>query len=488
MLELTPAPAEQKAPRRRKRRDPKPHFKPDVSGQLDAVGGCPELQVPLGHLAREVRQIVAQMDTRQVEEGYSSLGRDGFAPKWLLALWVYGSLIGLHHATKLARALKTDAALRLLAGGHVISRPVLNRFRQHNGELFARALEQTVQLAEQKGLLEGKQLAVDSVRLRAHASLKAVRTRKRSNQRLEQLQAQLPQELSEQEREHHEAQVQKHREALEACQQQGSTSVVLTSPSAGLMKFPSGAGLPGHRVTVTACGLKQRLVVGVLIDAAPTDYGKLPDAVEEARRVLLQAGVAAEALLQVAADAGYWAEKDLRFAQQNRPWVDCLIDEPAEKKTLYAQQGGRYFHRERFSVHPEGSATCPAGRPMLGPYTDEPGKLRWVGQDCEACPLKPQCTPGQQRALTLKPDFEEARAAMRQRMSAPDAKARYNQRIATVEPVFSNLEDSMGFRRVSSRRASTVRAEILLKLLAHNVSRLVRCRPLRRVLFILGEF
>lgn len=488
MLELTPAPAEQKPPRRRKRRDPKPHFKPDISAQLDSVGGCPELQVPEGHLAREVRQLVAQMDTSQVEAGYSSLGREGFAPKWLLALWVYASLIGLHHATKLARALKTDAALRLLAGGHVISRAVLNRFRQHNGELFAQALRQSVQLAQQKGLLEGTQLAVDSVRLRAHASLKAVRTRKRSGQRLKELEVQQTQDLSPRERQRHEAQMQKHREALEACQQQGTASVVLSSPSAGLMKFPSGAGLPGHRVTVTACGLKQRLVVGVLIDAAPTDYGKLPDAVLEARRVLLQAGMPAEAPLQVAADAGYWAEQDLRFAQKNRAWVDCLIDEPQEKKTLYAQQGGRYFHRERFSVHADGSASCPAGRPMQGPYTDEPGKLRWLGQDCESCPLKPQCTPGQQRALTLKPDFEEARAAMRQRMSAPEAKARYNQRIATVEPVFSNLEDSMGFRRVSSRRASTVRAEILLKLLAHNVSRLVRCRPLRCVSFILGEF
>jgi hypothetical protein len=38
---------------------------------------------------------------------------------------------------------------------------------------------------------------------------------------------------------------------------------------------------------------------------------------------------------------------------------------------------------------------------------------------------------------------------MRARMEAPGGRERYNRRIATVEPVFSNLESAMGFRRAS---------------------------------------
>jgi hypothetical protein len=61
---------------------------------------------------------------------------------------------------------------------------------------------------------------------------------------------------------------------------------------------------------------------------------------------------------------------------------------------------------------------------------------------------------------------------MRERMAMPGAKERYNRRIATVEPVFSYIEDAMGFRRASSRKTETVKSEILLKVLAYNLLRL----------------
>ena len=61
-------------------------------------------------------------------------------------------------------------------------------------------------------------------------------------------------------------------------------------------------------------------------------------------------------------------------------------------------------------------------------------------------------------------------------MSLEGAKARYNRRIATIEPVFSYLEDTMGFRRSSSRRTDTVRAEVFMKLLAYNLLRLLAAR------------
>ena len=67
----------------------------------------------------------------------------------------------------------------------------------------------------------------------------------------------------------------------------------------------------------------------------------------------------------------------------------------------------------------------------------------------------------------------EVREAMRARMARADATPRYNRRIATIEPVFSGLESAMGFRRLSTRHAAGVEAEITLKLLAYNLGRLM---------------
>ena len=105
--------------------------------------------------------------------------------------------------------------------------------------------------------------------------------------------------------------------------------------------------------------------------------------------------------------------------------------------------------------------------------------------------LRPQCTDTKQgrRVLTVRPSFERGRAAMLARMQAPDAKARYAQRMATIEPVFANIQSVLGFRRLSSRHTPTVRAEIVLKLLAHNISRLLARRPQLFLFFVvLTEF
>jgi len=311
---------------RRTRRDPKPRFKADRTKQLDAVHGCPELQVPVDHLARRVRAVVEQFDLSTLEEQYSSLGRHGYRPSNVMAVWIYASLIGLHQSTKVAKAMVTDAALRWLSGGYALSAPTLRRFRQKGEALFRQAIERCVFLAFHEGWLKPEELAVDSVRLRAEASFKAVRTLERSKQRVKELEQEKAHATSEEERARLDDKQRKHEGAIQKCEEAGRTNVVLTNERAGLMKFPNAGGMPGHRVTVTAAGVRERLVVSVLIDADTQDAGKLGPSLEQTRELFRRIG-ATSARLQAAADAGYWTRPDLEFARDHRRWVDVLIAE-----------------------------------------------------------------------------------------------------------------------------------------------------------------
>jgi transposase len=467
--------------RRRVRRDPKPHFKPDVSRQLDAEHGCPEVQVPSEHLARAVRRIVDAFDTSSLEAGYSSLGRHGFHPRQVLAVWIYGSLVGLHESTKVANAMQTDAAFRLLAGGHVISAGTLRRFRGRNGAFFEAAIAQTVRMANDLGLLRTDELGVDSVRLRAHASTSEARTLVRSRKRLAELLATALDQLSPDERARHEAKVRKHEQAIARCEAEGRTNFVVTSPSAGLLKFPDGASAPGHRVTVVAAGVRERLVLNVLMDADSHDFGKAA-VLLKTRALLDRLGISSDAGLQAALDAGYWSEEDLQFAAANRDWIDILI---AERR----DDNPKFFGRDKFTEHGDGTISCPVDRLMRGPYADGVGRgQRYEGVGCADCSLKAQCTSSSKRTLVVRKSFDEARRLMRERLAAPGAKARYNQRIATIEPVFAHLESTMKYRRTTTRHERGVIAEVLLKLLAHNVSRLINARPLLRAFVVLDAF
>jgi transposase len=461
---------------RERRRDPVPRFKPDICHLSDPVRGCLELQIPVDHLARVVKAQVAGLDVSSLERKYSSQGRQGFHPRQYLAVLIYAGRMGVHHSTKIASFLETDAAFRFVAGGYAISEGRLRAFRRENAEFFAAALQQTLAFAQEDGLLDPQELAVDSVRLRAEASTKAVRTLKRSRERLKELAKVDVSTLDDVEAGEHEAKVLKHQEVIRLCTELKVPNLVTTSPSAGLMAFPSGTKAPGHRVTTVGCGVQLRLVIDVLIDAASNDYGKLAASVMRARKALLAAGVTLDKPMQLAADAGYFSTADLIFAAGNGSLVDALI---AEGKTPQrkSKEGLPIFTSDDFS-RVEGKLVCPAGLPMKGPVKDGTASNteRWRGTGCDTCGLKAQCTSAAVRSVTIDLDFQAGRDAMRERMRLPGADERYNQRIATVEPIFSSIQDAMGFRRVSGLKSESVRAEILLKVLTYNLSRLTAAK------------
>jgi transposase len=451
-------------------KDPTPRFRPEVSGQLDSLRGCPDFLVPQEHLARDVWSLVQRFDTSSLEASFSALGRHGFHPRRVLAVLLYGSLIGLHESTKLAAALKTDAALRFLAGGVAISSGTLRRRRQLMASFLPAALQQTVALARELGMLDRVDVAVDSVRLRAHSSTASIRTLARSTERLAELKSVDAEKLGEEQKKIHEEKLAKHQNAVEQCAEKGVTNFVVGNELASLMKLGTGANAPGHRVTMAATGVKERLVLSVFVDASNHDTGKLQPALEEAHRVLDAIG--APQAVPALADAGYWTKQDLAFALSSDDSI--LIKEPPEPQAKKDAHGKRLFSRERFDLRTDDSVICPAGTMMKGPKPASDGRVKYLGIGCEQCPLKVQCTTGKRREFTVDLELEHLRARMRERFASEPN--RYKRRIAIIEPVFSNIESTMGYRRVTTRDPMSLRAEILLKVIAHNLSRLIHRR------------
>jgi transposase len=463
----------------------KPRFLPDQVAQLDPIHGCIDAMLPRDHFARVVLSLVELLDVSELEAQYSSLGRHGLHPRRKLAILVYASLTGVHEASKIERLAKTDAAYRFLAGGQSVSATMMRTFRRENGAFYHHAIMQTVLLAAEDDLIDPSDLATDSMRLRADASTKSIRTLARSEERLGELAQVDTATLSDEERSRHEEKVQKHDAAVRTCTEEGRTSLSVTNPAAGLMKFPNGAGLPGHRVTVVAAGVRVRFVIAVLIGSSATDIDLLRPVTEAARQTLVAAGVSGK--MQVAGDAGFLGHDDLQFAIDHREDIDVLLHDPPSPRRGKSKRKEGFFSKAEFDFREDGTVHCPAKKPMRGPVGAGPGKVRWRGEDCGSCPLKAQCTNAAAREVIVDAERERLHGAMRRRMSEPGAQERYRRRIATVEPVFSYIEDTMGYQRASSRHAEAVRAEILLKILAYNLYRLHRCAP-REVALVQGHF
>jgi Transposase DDE domain len=281
-------------------------------------------------------------------------------------------------------------------------------------------------------------------------------------------------------REKHAAKVEKHTEAVRRCEAEERRSVVLTSPAAGLMQFPEGSYLPGHRLTAVTCGTRARLVVAAHLGYEGSDAGLLGPALHEACGVLHKAGMPLPTRPQAAADAGYCYKDDLLFAAAARSCLDVLVRETGDRGVLAGGQAeSGLFTRQHFTLDEAArTVTCPAGRRMRTPPGPQPNGLwHYRGEGCATCALRPRCTRAKQpRTVAVDWEAERAKRLMHERMALPGATERYHQRMGCVEPVFGFLQDAMGFRRVSSRHPGAVLGEVLLKLLAYNVSRLLTLR------------
>lgn len=182
-------------------------------------------------------------------------------------------------------------------------------------------------------------------------------------------------------------------------------------------------------------------------------------------------------------------QRDARFATQPRhraapdPLFDKSRPQPAPPPTRYHPRDFTYDAAARTCVCPAGKSLYRTGRQVvINGYVG--AQFRGAKRDCLPCPHRPQClrTPDRTATrqvlfvhgrVTPKPKPDTATARMRRRIDAPEGRAQYGQRFATVEPVFGNLCHNKGLDRFTLRGRRKVDGQWKLFCLVHNIEKLV---------------
>ena len=108
-------------------------------------------------------------------------------------------------------------------------------------------------------------------------------------------------------------------------------------------------------------------------------------------------------------------------------------------------------------------------------------------QDCQACPYKTSCIPSADHKQLVRSAFDAAyrRAWHRQRSTQGQRMRRVRQR--TVEPVFGNLLQHYGLRRVGTKGKAAAHKTMLLSAIAYNLKKLLKHQPKRVVSLALAQ-
>lgn len=164
----------------------------------------------------------------------------------------------------------------------------------------------------------------------------------------------------------------------------------------------------------------------------------------------------------------------LALKSQDRYAKGRLSPYVPKPQTSGAKADGRFGKQDFVYLPKEDVYRCPAGqRPIRHMTTVEKGLVLhryWDRASCQACKLKPQCTPSVERRIT-RWEHEAVVDALQRRMDHAPHAMRNRRRI--VQHPFGTIKAWMGSTHFQMRQLKNVRTEISLHVLAYNLKRVM---------------
>ena len=343
----------------------------------------------------------------------AATGRPPYHPATLLKLYVYGYLNRVPSSRRLEREAGRNVEVMWLTGKLAPDHKTIANFRKDHGAAIQAACAHFVVLCRQIGLFTQALAAVDG------SKFKAVNTRDKNftdtklKKRMEQVAEHIAGYLADldtadrQEGEVAQARAGKLKgkietlraqmQALKAMEVQVAASpdgqVSLTDPDARSMATSGrGSGIVGYNVQ-SVVEAEHHLIVAHDVVITGSDRQQLTAMSEKAKAAMGVDG------LKMLADRGYFSSEEILACEALG--VTPYVPKPL---TSGAKADGRFGKQDFTYVADQDAYRCPAG--ALLPHhmtTVEKGLVLhryWDRASCQACALKPQCTPSVERRVT----------------------------------------------------------------------------------------
>ena len=413
----------------------------------------------------------------------AATGRPAYHPSPMLKLYIYGYLNRVQSSRRLEREAGRNLEVMWLTGRLAPDHKTIADFRKDNGPAISAACSRFVELCR------GLRLFVHAVTAIDGSKFKAVNTRDKNftpaklKARMEQVQASIDRYMAaldtadRQEGEPAQEKAGRLKEKIAALRQQMATFRALepvleaapdrqlsfSDPDARSMATSGrGTGIVGYNVQA-AVDAEHHLILAHEVTNIGHDRHMLAAMGSKARAA---AGVER---LEVLADRGYFGGEEILACEALG--VEPYVPRP---QTSSAKAEGRFGKQDFTYVPQEDVYLCPAGQKLPWHMTTVQDGLNvhsyWDLASCQACALKPQCTPSRERRIR-RWEHEAVIDAMQVRLERrPDA---MRVRRATVEHVFGTLKAAMGATHFKTRTLPKVRTEMSLHVLAYNLKRLI---------------
>lgn len=158
--------------------------------------------LPEGHLARFILDLVKELDLDAIYARYERdlRGFPPYHPQMMVGLLLYAYCVGVPSSRKIERKTYENVAFRVIAGEAHPDHSRINEFRRVHLEALAGLFAQVLRLCQQAGLVKLGKVALDGTKMKANASKHKAMSYQRMREEEKRLRARVNELLAEAER------------------------------------------------------------------------------------------------------------------------------------------------------------------------------------------------------------------------------------------------------------------------------------------------
>ena len=472
--------------------------------QNNLIGYCLDDFVPKDSKCRLIVSLVKELKLKKLYSRYSSQGPPAFEPSTMLATWFLAYSERETRSRKVEDLCKRDLHFIYISANLQPDHTTLSRFRKDNIDLMREYFTQLVLLIKKKNLAEFKDIAIDGTKIQAASSKDKSKTEEGLSRELKRIRRQINNYLEEceindedstsdvskvrkkikalkqkeQQLIQHDKQLKKRKKKLKA-EHRKNHRINVTEPDAYMMNKVNGSQkLPGYNAQVSIDTKTQVIAANDVVQ----DRNDAHQFKHQHKNV--EKNLASDPDREYTTDSGYHSLEQLEYVEENQ--IKAIMADKSPKSRSQSKQVDQKdimskdkFDRSDFIYNKQKDYyQCPAGKKLV--YI-EPIKChgrrsrKYKCFDCDSCKYRLKCLPQKSHENfrhIVRDEKEYLAEQMYQKTQTEYGKNKLIQRKYTIESVFGNLKENLGFRRFRLRGLSTVQGEFNLMCIAHNINKI----------------
>lgn len=438
--------------------------------------------IPKGHICFFVEEFVESLDLSNFDLSYDGAGHPAYHPKVIMKILVYGMLCRTRSSRKLAKACIENFVFMYLAEKVHPDFRTINRFRKDNPEFVKNAFKKTVELAAKNKLVDLSFISIDGSTLKAYAGSKRYFDKKGLDKLDKAVEKMIEEDIALDEledelfgdnandgltgmdrkgikrivREYNQSKDKKKikkniEKAKNELEKYSLKKVSVSDPEARAMQTKKRYAELSYNTQLSVS--KNQIIIANDITQDKHDAHQFIPQMENVKE-----NIKLRKDTKVGVDCGFSTGENIKYAEDEK--IDLYVPSRAQAQKLDGKE--KTLNHDNYEYDAKRNELICEGE-----------RYRYSGFYVRKTGVK--IAVFYSKKLKKKKDvpwlFRE-RLRMRDKMEKEESQRVYDLRKITVEPVYGNVKENLGFRGFLLRGLEKVKIEFNLVCIAHNLQKI----------------